>query len=279
MKTICQALGVSLSNIAGHLRQKGQRRRGRPEAPVLPLLEEIREILTLSPTYGYRRVHAVLRRRYRQRGITELPNHKRIYRIMKAHGLLLQQRVVAGQQRRHDGRVAVDHSNLRWCSDAFEIGCANGEKVRVAFALDCCDREILAWVATTGGITGSHIQDLLVGSLEHRFGNINHLPTAIEWLSDNGPPYIAAQTRRFASELGFIVRTTPVRSPQSNGMAEAFVKTFKRDYAEVNPAQEASTMLRHLAHWFEHYNENHPHKALKMRSPREYRRALLPHAA
>ncbi|HEU5380279.1 MAG TPA: integrase core domain-containing protein [Ktedonobacteraceae bacterium] len=92
-------------------------------------------------------------------------------------------------------------------------------------------------------------------------------------------PYIAAQTRRFAAELGFSVRTTPVRSPQSNGMAEAFVKTFKRDYVEVNPAQEASTVLRHLAQWFEHYNENHPHKALKMRSPREYRRALLPHAA
>ena len=31
--------------------------------------------------------------------------------------------------------------NCRWCSDGFEIGCDNGEKVRVAFALDCCDRE------------------------------------------------------------------------------------------------------------------------------------------
>ena len=34
--------------------------------------------------------------------------------------------------------LAVDHSNIRWCSDGFEIGCDNGEKVRVAFALDCC---------------------------------------------------------------------------------------------------------------------------------------------
>jgi putative transposase len=29
--------------------------------------------------------------------------------------------------------------------------------------------------------------------------------------------------------------TTPVRSPESNGMAEAFVKTFKRDYVSVTP--------------------------------------------
>ena len=36
------------------------------------------------------------------------------------------------------------------CSDGFEIGCDDGEKVRVAFALDCCDREALGYVATLG---------------------------------------------------------------------------------------------------------------------------------
>jgi putative transposase len=62
----------------------------------------------------------------------------------------------AGEQgeRRHNGRLAVDRSNLRWCSDGFEIGCDNGEKCRVAFALDCCDCEAIAHVATTEGIKG-----------------------------------------------------------------------------------------------------------------------------
>jgi hypothetical protein len=58
---------------------------------------------------------------------------------MKVHGLLLD-RNSGGAERRHDGRIAVDERNRRWCSDGFEIGCDNGEKVRVAFALDCCDR-------------------------------------------------------------------------------------------------------------------------------------------
>ena len=31
-------------------------------------------------------------------------------------------------------------------------------------------------------------------------------------------------------DIGMEPRSTPVRSPQSNGMAEAFVKTFKYDY-------------------------------------------------
>jgi putative transposase len=55
---------------------------------------------------------------------------------MKVHGLLLD-RHVGGEERRHDGRIAVDECNRRWCSDGFEIGCDNGERVRVAFALDC----------------------------------------------------------------------------------------------------------------------------------------------
>ena len=70
---------------------------------------------------------------------------------MKVHGLLLD-RHVGGDERRHDGRVAVDERNRRWCSDGFEIGCDNGERVRVAFALDCCDREAMSFLAATGGI-------------------------------------------------------------------------------------------------------------------------------
>jgi hypothetical protein len=42
---------------------------------------------------------------------------------MKIHGLLLE-RHVGGDERRHDGRIAVDERNRRWCSDGFEIGCA-----------------------------------------------------------------------------------------------------------------------------------------------------------
>jgi transposase InsO family protein len=46
-------------------------------------------------------------------------------------------------------------------------------------------------------------------------------------LSDNGSAYIDHRTRRFARELDLEPLTTPVRSPQSDGMAESFVKTMK----------------------------------------------------
>ena len=65
-------------------------------------------------------------------------------------------------------------------------------------------------------------------------------------------------------------RTTPVRSPESNGMAEAFVITFKRDYVSVNPKPDAQTVINSLPQWFEHYNDLHPHKALGYRSPHQF---------
>lgn len=66
---------------------------------------------------------------------------------MRAHGLLLRSHSGRSDECRHDGRVAVDRANPRWCPDGFEIGC-DGGKARVA--LDCCDREGLGFVATTG---------------------------------------------------------------------------------------------------------------------------------
>ena len=222
MTTVCETIDVARSNVAERL-------------PDGALLADIRAVIADMPSYGYMRVWAVLRRRALAEAQAPV-NRKRVYRVMKVHGLLLQ-RHVGGVERRHDGKIAVPQSNVRWCSDGFEIACDNAEKVRVAFALDCCDREAMGHVATTGGIKGEDIRDLMVSAVEHRFGQINRLPAAIEWLTDNGSCYTATDTRRFAGDIGLLPLTTPVESPQSNGMAEAFVRTFKRDYVAVSPSQ------------------------------------------
>lgn len=268
MKTVADVLGVARSNLVEQMKARPRQRIGRPPVPADDLVAEIRAVITDLPTYGYRRVHAILRRRALAEG-RQPANHKRVYRVMKEHGLLLQ-RHAGGVERRHDGKIAVSASDLRWCSDAFEIGCDNGERVRVAFALDCCDREAMSFVATTGGIGGEEVRDLMVAAVEHRFGRVNRLPRTLEWLSDNGSGYIAHETRRFARDLGLEPRTTPLESPQSNGMAEAFVRTMKRDYVQVSPVPDAETVLRQLPGWLAHYNEVHPHKALGYRSPREF---------
>jgi putative transposase len=78
------------------------------------------------------------------------------------------------------------------------------------------------------------------------FPSGNRLPQPIEWLSDNGSPYVARDTRTFAGDIGLLPKTTPRESLQSNGMAEAFVRTCKRDYVHVSERPDAETVLRSL---------------------------------
>ena len=68
---------------------------------------------------------------------------------------------------------------------------------------------------------------------------------------------------------------TPVESLQSNGMAESFVKTFKRDYVAFGDLTDAKTAMAQLPKWFEHYNSLHPHSALKYLLPKMFRQHQL----
>ncbi|WP_175566428.1 IS3 family transposase [Escherichia coli] len=235
------------------------------------VLLRIHHVIGELPTYGYCRVWALLRRQAELDGMSAI-NAKRVYRIMRQNALLLERKpAVPPSKRAHTGRVAVKESNQRWCSDGFEFRCDNGEKLRVTFALDCCDREALHWAVTTGGFNSETVQDVMLGAVERRFGN--ELPASpVEWLTDNGSCYRANETRQFARILGLEPKSTAVRSPESNGIAESFVKTIKRDYISVMPKPDGLTAAKNLAEAFEHYNEWHPHSALGYRSPREYLR-------
>ncbi|WP_425545118.1 IS3 family transposase [Escherichia coli] len=235
------------------------------------VLLRIHHVIGELPTYGYRRVWALLRRQAELDGMPAI-NAKRVYRIMRQNALLLERKTaVPPSKRAHTGKVAVKESNQRWCSDGFEFRCDNGEKLRVTFALDCCDREALHWAVTTGGFDSETVQDVMLGAVERRFGN--ELPASpVEWLTDNGSCYRANETRQFARMLGLEPKNTAVRSPESNGIAESFVKTIKRDYISIMPKPDGLTAAKNLAEAFEHYNEWHPHSALGYRSPREYLR-------
>ncbi len=234
------------------------------------LLPEIRKITDQRASYGYRRVTILLNHQLKIQGKNKV-NYKRIYRIMNQNHLLLP---AYGKKptRVHNGKIITLKSNTRWCSDSFVIQCQNGDRVFVAFALDTCDREIVGYIASTVGIDGSQIRDLMTESVEYRFGKINKLPETIQWLSDNGSCYVSRETVSFARALGFDVCTTPTYSPESNGMAEAFVKTFKRDYASLDKLENALSVMTKLSGWFNDYNENAPHQGLKMMSPRQFLR-------
>jgi transposase InsO family protein len=53
------------------------------------------------------------------------------------------------------------------------------------------------------------VRDLMIESVERRFGSVARLPHAVEWLSDNGSCYTARETLAFAQDIGFISCFTP----------------------------------------------------------------------
>lgn len=269
MSVVAETLGVSRSNLHARVTGSAKPRRRYHKAQDAAVVPLITALVAARPTYGYRRITAILNRQLRTTGAAPV-NHKRVYRIMKGQNLLLARRYSKRSDRAHNGKVVTMRSNLRWCSDGFEFTCWNGDIIRGAFIIDAHDREIIAWCAVVNaGIGGSDVRDMMLAAVEARFAG-HRAPHQVEMLSDNGSPYIARDTRIFARQLGLKPCFTPVKSPQSNGISEAFVNTLKRDYVNVTPLPDATTVLELIVGWFDDYNENHPHSGLKMRSPREF---------
>ncbi len=176
MTAVCETLGVARSNISARVKQRPSRARGRPPLADQELVDAIKTIIDDMPTYGYRRVHAILRRK----ACSENRRHRQC-----------QTRLPGDEGSRHASSAphrCNRHPSPRWLrrcraiqsalvfENGFEIGCDNKEKVRVAFALDCCDRQAIAHVATTEGIKSEDVQDLVITAVENRFGLVNTLP-------------------------------------------------------------------------------------------------------
>jgi hypothetical protein len=182
VKAIAATLGVSRSSLHGRLKGESKSRGPYAKADDAIILPLLMALVSARPTYGYRRITALLNR-----------------------------------QMRRDGGV----------------------------------------------------RDMMLEAVEYRFG-ASRTPTPIEMLTDNSSAHTARETRIFARQIGLKSCFTPVKSPQSNGISDAFVHTLKRDYVHVSPLPNARHALALLASWIEDYNENHPHSGLKMRSPREF---------
>lgn len=145
MKRVAETLEVSRSQLSERLRRPGKLRSTYSKVGDVDLLAALRSLVDERPTYGYRRMTALMNRERLKTGLPRL-NHKRIYRLMSQNSMLLQRYTGKPPGRAHDGKIITIRPNLRWTSDGFEIACWNSQVVRVAFSLDTCDREVMAEV-------------------------------------------------------------------------------------------------------------------------------------
>ena len=258
MAFVCGTLGVCRSWLY-------YRRRPRRTARVCrrPDVEAaIERILAGRPaTYGYRRIHALLIRD----GVRTNP--KTVWRILRRRDWLSSTRSrLERTRRRHEGQVSVPDPNRRWASDITGIKAWNGEKGRLAVIIDCADRMVLAW-RFARRMPSEELQELVREAVFRRFGAEKEKAQNIEFLSDNGPEYACRKLRKVLQDFGMVVCRTPRCSPESNGLAEAFFGSFKRDYVNQGELESLEMVAQKLPEWIKDYNEIAPHSALGMKSP------------
>src|SRR5262249_27999575 len=122
MKTVAEVIGVSRSNLADRLQERRKKRIGRPPLPDDELVSKIKAViaeLALRLSAGPRRSQAAGAgcRSKTAQSQASLPGHEGSRPAARSPRWR--------SERRHDGRIAVDERNRRWCSDGFEIGCDN----------------------------------------------------------------------------------------------------------------------------------------------------------
>ena len=103
----------------------------------------------------------------------------------------------------------------------------------------------------------------MLETIEYRLGK-TCTEEPIQWLTDHGSCYTAKETVAFGKRLGLDIRSKLPYTTESNGIAEAFVKTFERDCFCFGNLKDTKTVVAQLPMWFNDYNEKGPCKGLKM---------------
>jgi Integrase core domain/HTH-like domain len=180
----CRVLAVARSEVR---RGAGPGRR-RPARINEGLAAWIAALIQRHPTFGYRRLWALLRFRDGQR-VTP----KTIYRICALKGWFVHQRQPTPRPR-VQGRISqAARSNERWAMDLTHVYCGRDGWAHLAAVIDCHDRELVGHEFALRGRANEAERALEEACLE-RFGMLRPTGATPVVRSDNGLIY---QSRRF----------------------------------------------------------------------------------
>ncbi len=263
-RRVCRLLSVPRSAMS-------ERRSGSPKEPTTDrlLTDRIGELIQKHPTFGYRRLWALLRFRD---GL--LVNRKTVYRILKLKGWFCHERRHTPRPRVKGLRSRAERSNQRWAMDLTHIYCGDDGWGHLAAVIDCHDREIVGYEFSLRG-RAKEAERALEEACIARFGTLRPEGDTPVVRSDNG---LIFQSRRFRAALrDYRLRQefiTPY-TPEQNGMIERFFRSLKEECVWQHLFQDFEHARREIREWIRWYNEERPHQSLSYLSPTEYRAQQL----
>ncbi len=231
--------------------------------------EELRAaVLRLAgawPTYGYRRITALLRR---ERWAV---NGKRVRRVMRALGLAAEpppRRVRTTNSNhafpRHPNLVAdlaVTHPNHVWVADITYVR-VRTEFVYLAVLLDVFTRRVRGWHLGRS-LEGSLALTALDRALRRGTPAIHH--------SDQGVQYAATRYVERLAGRGVAVSMAAVGKPEENGFAERLMRTIREEEIALTEYADVADARRQLGRFLDAvYNRKRIHSVLGYLTPAEF---------
>ena len=187
------------------------------------LAERLRRLIAQHPTFGYRRLWALLRF-----GEDIRINRKAVYWALKLKGWFVHQRSSTPRPRVRGSISRAARSNDRWAMDVTHIDCGSDGWAHLAAAIDCHDREIIGYELAMRA-RAKEAERALEEACIARFGTLRPDGETPVVRSDNG---LVFQSRRFrAACRDYRLRQefiTPY-TPEQNGIIERFFRSLKEE--------------------------------------------------
>lgn len=223
--------------------------------------KEIQQISLQRPTYGTRRMAAMLTR------VLGIPiNRKRVQRIFRKMGYIIPSKSKKEILRTKTPNVKANRPNQVWEADLTYIHCGIDGWGYLFNVFDVFTRE---WVGYCFDL--SAVKDNAIISIENAL--VTHkgiVPESLVIRTDNGSQYTSKAFRKSISVLGLKLEHIYYNTPEQNGHIESFHKTLKKEYIWSNDFrnyQEAESAIKDA---FTDYNQNRIHSALRYLTPYEF---------
>jgi putative transposase len=231
------------------------------------LRERLRDLAAQRPRFGYRRLHALLRRE----GI--VVNHKRVERLYRAEGLAVRRRKRRSRTRLRRGRPpAPNGANQQWALDFLEDALASGRKIRLLSVIDIFTREALTLEVDTS-LPGRAVVRALA-----RLGENRPLPNQL--VLDNGPELISRVLEQWAHDHAVALHFIDPGKPIQNAHCESFHGRLRDECLNEHWFLSLGDARHIVESWRQDYNRDRPHSALGYQTPAEYaQRAVMAAAA
>jgi putative transposase len=229
-------------------------------------LEAILQVLIREhPTYGYRRLWALLRNRLGIRA-----NRKKIYRILKAKRWLVHQRPVTPRPRVKASVSRTTHSDRRWAMDMTHVDCGRDGWAHLVGVIDCHDRELLGWEFALRG-RAKEAERAIEEACIARFGTLRPAGQTPVVRSDNGLIFQSRRFRAACRDYRLSQEFITPYTPEQNGIIERFFRSLKEECVWQHSFHSFAEAKAAVRQWIEWYNTGRPHQSLGYLSPREFR--------